>query len=79
MKTCKPCSIAAAVGFALDICNQENIQVQGLIKIHTDGYENDEEVLKALEEFNNKVPQNRRVEAKSIKCFAFPDKDGCKL
>jgi hypothetical protein len=79
MDACKPCSIAAAVGFALDICQQENITVQSLQKIHDEGYKNDEEVLKALEEFNSKVPKDRRVEAKTIKCFAFPGQNGCKL
>ena len=79
MNNCKPCSIAAAVGFALDICKQENITVQELEKIHANGYDDDKEVLMALNAFNNKVPEHRRVEARAIKCFAFSSEDGCKL
>ena len=79
MSTCKPCSIAAAVGFALDICEQENIQVQSLTKIKEEGYSDTQEVKDALEEFNSKCPQNRKLEAKTIKCFAFSEDEECKF
>lgn len=79
MKNCKPCSIKAAIGFALDICEQENIKIESLEKIGIDGYESDEEVIKALNEFNNLVPENRKIEAKSIKCFLFSDSAECNI
>lgn len=79
MNKCKPCSIAAAVGFALDICEQENIEIANLTKIKEEGYKDDQEVRKALDEFSKQCPDNRKLEAKAIQCFAFSDDEKCKL
>lgn len=79
MGDCRECTIAAAIGFAADICQQEHITLPELEKIKESGYESEDEVLKVLEEFNKKVPENRKVEAQSIKCFAFQNHNECKL
>jgi hypothetical protein len=79
MGDCRKCSISAAIGFALDICQQENIKVDSLEKIFSEGYQEESEVLTALEEFNSKVPTERKIEAKSIKCFVFTDNNDCKI
>lgn len=79
MSACRECTIAAAIGFALDVCSQENIKVDNLEKIYNDGYESEDEVLQALKEFNSKVPDDRKLEANSIKCFAFKDQSECKV
>lgn len=79
MGDCRKCSISAAIGFALDICNQENIKIDSLEKIFNEGYAEEIEVLNALQEFNLKVPEKRKIEAKSIKCFIFTDNDECKI
>jgi len=79
MGNCRKCTIAAAVGFALDICEQEKISIPALEKINLSGYEDEDEVFKALEEFNKQVSSSRQIEAKSIKCFVFDDIEECKI
>lgn len=74
---CRTCTISAAIGFALDICHQENIVVDSLQRIYDEGYANETDVLTALEEFNSSVPEARRLEAKSVKCFAFSSCTDC--
>lgn len=79
MEGCRQCTISVAIGFALDVCEQENIKVPKLVKINAEGYESEDEVFEALKEFNDKVPSSRRVEANSIKCFVFDNIKECKL
>lgn len=74
----RPCELAVAVGFARDICSQEGIECPSLESIFREGYESEQDVLDALLDFVQAVPESRRVEAMAVMCSAFPLQDGCK-
>lgn len=74
---CRPCDMAAAVGLARVLCQEENLACEELERIFERGYESEEEVLQALRKLVEQMPEGRRSEAMTILCAAFPQEAGC--